>query len=372
MNIPTPQQQDASTDIAYFAEQLGRSKARIDAEVDRYWDKKLVEIQQTYGHTSRQSVEALATIMARGGKRIRAALAETAYRMFGGHDERVITGMSLALEMIHAYVLIIDDICDRSSLRRGGPTAHRLLENWHKQAKLHGDPTSFGTNMATLAALIGSHEAMIIIGRLPVDAERRLAALDNLNQLLTVTCHGQFNDLMNEASTTRDKQHIENVLVWKTAYYTFANPLQFGALLAGAPPESLESLMSYSLAAGRAFQISDDILGMFGDKGDTGKDPADDIKEGKRTILIIKALELAPVAEAAFMERQLGNTSLRPADFERCKQIIRSSGALAFAQTELNRSCEEASTKARHGGLPKGDGVRLLCGLADYLQGRKA
>jgi geranylgeranyl diphosphate synthase type I len=351
---------------------MEHSRARIDTEVDRYWDKKLAETQLTYGDTSRQSIEALATIMARGGKRIRAALAETAYRMFGGHDERVITGMSLALEMIHAYVLIIDDICDRSSLRRGGPTAHRLLEAWHKQAKLHGNPTSFGTNMATLAALTGSHEAMLIVGQLPVDAERRLAALDNLNQLLTVTCHGQLNDLMNEASTTRDEQRVENVLVWKTAYYTFANPLQFGALLAGAPPESLEPLMSYSLAAGRAFQISDDILSIFGDKSNTGKNPADDIREGKRTILTIKALELASAADASFLGQHLGNANLRAIDFEHCKQIIRSSGALAFAHAELSRSCEEASTKARHSNLPEGDGIRLLCGLASYLKGRQA
>lgn len=360
------------TDADYFVEQLKHNKSLIDAEVDRYWQHKLKSIRETYGETSAHAIEAYAGIMARGGKRIRAALAEASYRMFGGKDERVIKGMGLTLEMIHAYVLIIDDICDHSDLRRGGPTAHKMLEKWHREAALRGDEVHFGASMATLAAMTGSHEAMLELSKLPVDATRRIAAIENLNQFIAVTCHGQFNDIMNEVSGTRDAQRIEDVLIWKTAYYTFANPLQLGAILAGASQPMLALLMDYSLAAGRAFQISDDILGLFGDADDTGKSPADDIKEGKRTILTIKALEMANPKDATFLEAQLGNPNLSAEAFERCKDIINDSGALHAAQVELERSCQKAIDRASGSGLPGGDGVKFLSGLASYLKDRKA
>lgn len=361
-----------TTDADYFVTQLGRGKVLFDAVVEDYWKGKLNDIQKSYGDASWQAVSAYASVMERGGKRIRAALAETGYRMFGGHDEEVIKGMGLALEMVHAYVLVIDDICDHSDLRRGGPTAHKALEAWHHEAHLHGDPVHFGASMATLAAMTGLHESMLIIEDLPVSAERRIAAIKNLNHFIGITCHGQFNDIMNEATTTLDEKRIEDVLLWKTAYYTFANPLQFGAILAGAPPDMLEALMRYSMSAGRAFQISDDILGLYGDAKSTGKSPADDIREGKRTMLTVKALELAGKDDAAFLELQLGNANITPEDFERCKDIIRTSGALELAQKELERSCDEAIIRAREGGLPDGDAVRFLSGLAMYLMDRKA
>lgn len=370
--MTAPLTDNTTTDADYFVEQLSHSKATFDAVVEAYWQSKLADIKTTFGDASWQAVGAYANVMARGGKRIRAALAATSYRMFGGENEEVVKGMGLAIEMVHAYMLAIDDICDNSDLRRGGPTVHKTLEAWHHKAHLHGDSVHFGASMAMLAAMTGFHESMLVIEDLPVSAERRLAALKNLNYFINFTYHGQFNDIVNEASTTRDEKRVEDVLIWKTAYYTFANPLQFGAILAGAPPEMLDALMRYSMAAGRAFQISDDILSLYGDAESTGKSPADDIREGKRTLLTVKALELANPDDAAFLESQLGNTEVTTQDFERCKDIIRSCGALEFAQSELERSCLEATTRARDGGLPDGDEVRFLSGLATYLMDRKA
>lgn len=360
------------TDAAYFAKTLASSKTTIDEVIQDYWSQELQDTQANYGDASLHALSAFASIMDRGGKRIRAALSEVAYRMFGGTDPAVIQGMGLALEMIHAYLLVIDDICDRSELRRGGPTAHRVVEKWHREAGLHGDSEHFGTSLATLAAMTGMHEAMLEITKLPISADRRLEALDNVNRFLVITSHGQFNDLMNEANTTRDRKRIEDVLLWKTAYYTFANPLQFGAILAGAPAKSLDALMDYSLAAGRAFQISDDIIGIFGSPTDTGKIPSDDIKEGKRTILTAKALELAAPADASFLESQLGNPDLTDEAFARCQQIISGSSALSYAQSELAASCQKAIECADNADLPSGDGVRFLRGLADYLRDRKS
>ncbi len=360
-----------STDVAFFADQLKTRKHRFDRVISEYWQTELLTIRKQYGDASQRTMQAYVSILARGGKRIRASLAETAYRMFGGTDQQVIDDMGRILEMVHAYLLIIDDISDRSDVRRNGPSAHRLLETWHDEASLHGDTEPFGANVATLAAMVGLHQAMTDTTKLAVSAERRSAALENLNELLVITCHGQINDLINEASHTRDESHIEHVLLWKTAYYSFVNPLQFGAILAGAPTESLEILERYGEAAGRAFQIADDLVGLFGTVEQTGKNPTDDIREGKRTLLVLKALELAAPADAAFLEAHLGDRELTAEAFAQCLDILEKCGAISAARQELEASSHEAQRIATSGELPEGESVRFLSGLAMYLQTRQ-
>ena len=361
-----------SSDVTLFAEVLKTRKARFDQIIEQYWQDELLTIRKNYGDASYRTMQAYVSILARGGKRIRAALAETTYRMFGGNDQQVIDDMGRILEMIHAYLLITDDISDQSDIRRGGPSAHRLLEQWHDKDNLHGEAKHFGASVATLAAMVGLHQAMTDTTKLSVSPERRVVALENLNELLTITCHGQINDLVNEVNGTHDLASVENVLLWKTAYYSFVNPLQFGAILAGAPEEALEVLADYGTAAGRAFQISDDIVGLFGAVDQTGKNPADDIREGKRTLLVLKALELASPEDAAFLESQLGNHDLKDESFVRCQTIIRRSGALESARRALESSCQKARQIATNGQLPEGEGIRFLGGLAEYLQTRQS
>ncbi len=361
-----------SSDIAFFTTEIKRQKEQFDSFIEDYWARELPLIERAYGNASAQTVGALADIMERGGKRIRASLAERAYRMFGGSDDAVIERIGLALEMINAYLLIIDDVSDQSDLRRGGASAHRLLEKWHAHAGLKGSTDHFGASMATLAAMTGAHMAISQIAALPIAAERRTAAIENLNQLLTITCHGQINDTFNQATATHDNKAVEHVLLWKTAYYTFVNPLQLGAILAGAPQGALDSLQQYGLHAGRAFQISDDIIGFFGEAEQTGKNTLDDLREGKRTLLMLKALQLANETDAAFLESQLGNAQLTEADFERCQNIVRGCGALNAAKAELAASCDQAKRCLKSHDIPAGSGVRFLDGLTDYLQDRTA
>lgn len=357
----------------YFATELRHYKELIDQDISQYWQRELPLVQRDFGTASAAGVGALAEIMGRGGKRIRGTLAIVAYQLFGGRDEAVMIPAARAIEMIHAYMLMVDDIADRSLLRRGGPTAHIQLEAWHKAEGMQGDGHHFGASVATLAGIYGSHKAMQLIGELPVAAERRLLALENVNRHLLITCHGQFNDLANEAQAVNDEQRVEDVLVWKTAYYTFANPLQFGALLAGADQAALDQLMSYSLAAGRAFQLSDDVIGTFGDTTRSGKSSMEDIQEGKRTLLVVKALEAAPAADAAFLRSRLGQQKLSLADFNRCKAIITDSGALKAATEQISLSSQAARAALVGGVLPENsDGVHFLDGLAAYLTNRQA
>jgi geranylgeranyl diphosphate synthase type I len=292
--------------------------------------------------------------------------------MFGGSDQKVIDQMSLVLEMVHAYLLITDDISDHSELRRGGPTAHRILEEWFTRTDQVGDRRHFGASLATLAAIAGMHLAMSELNQIPVSAERIRAASDNLNRILFVTCQGQMNDLWNETTKTSSQKQIENVLVWKSGCYTFINPLQLGAILAGAEPDQLKALEDYGLKAGRAFQLSDDVIGLFGSADETGKLPMDDVREGKRTMLIGRTLELASKDDVEFLEQQLGNEQLTEADFERCKQIITDCGALSQTQQEIQQSCEAAKQTLAQSDLPATDESRVLAGMADFLMTRRA
>lgn len=365
--------QTATTATEHFRTELQALKLQIDRDIDGYWQDKLSHIGQEYGSSSERAMSTFAEMMGRGGKRIRGALAAHSYQLFGGRDADVAMNAARIVEMIHTYVLIIDDVCDRSDKRRGSATTHRALEAWHRESGLHGDAGHFGESMAILAALAGAHEALLAVGRLNAPADQRLAASDNLNYLLTVTCHGQFNDIMNEASRTGDQEQVEHVLLWKTAYYTFANPLQFGAILAGANQAELDQLLAYSLAAGRAFQIADDIIGIYGDEAATGKSPMDDIKEGKRTILTVKALEAAPKRDARFLESMLGNTALSLEELERCRKIIQRSGALDYAKSQLNDSVLAAQQALRGGVLPEeAPAVHFLDGLAQFMKNREA
>jgi geranylgeranyl pyrophosphate synthase len=165
---------------------------------------------------------------------------------------------------------------------------------------------------------------------------------------------------------------VLNVLEWKTAYYTFVNPLQLGAILAGANDAELESLAEYGVHAGRTFQITDDILGIFSTASESGKSPLDDIKEGKRTLMAVYALEHATKPDAYFLEQALGNQNLTMAEFEHCKRILTESGALAYARETAAESANAASQViVKNSNWPQNT-KQFLLELVQYLVDRKS
>lgn len=354
-------------------QQLSRYKQLIDEDIAAYSRQLLDDWEVQYTPYSRDTAQAYCDILSRGGKRLRGALVMAAYEMLGGTDEQTALKAARIIEMIHAYVLIIDDISDRSDMRRGGPSAHRLLEEYHAQHGLHGDGAHFGAAQATNAALAGADLARRELGGLAVPAELRLEALNALHDNLIITVHGQLNDIFNEAVRDVSEDQVKSVLTWKTAYYSFLSPLSLGAILAGAGAEEREHLVDYSVNAGLSFQIIDDIIGMFGDATKSGKSAQDDLKDGKVTLLIARALAHADAAQKQHLLVTLGNRQLSSADYQRCKAIIEETGALHYAR----------SLAARYGAAAAGsldevpsywdeDKVRFLRGLAGYIVHRNA
>lgn len=321
-----------STNQADFATTLGNLKQQIDQDLDRHCRQISKSTAMNFTEYSVESVDAYLDIVKRGGKRIRGALCIIGYQMCGGKDSDMILQAASAIELVHAYILVLDDIMDKSLTRRGGRSAHQQLNDYHKNKDLSGDSYHFGESITINSALIGYYYAQSQILKLNADSSIKLRALNLLNNALIVTGHGQINDIFNEAIELVDEASVDRVLEWKTAHYTFLNPLQFGMSLAGASDDRLKLIEPYCMNAGRAFQITDDILGTFGSEQEAGKSPMDDIREGKRTILSVKALQLADSHDKNFLIQMLGNSDITQAEFSRCKEIIQNSGAFEYAQ----------------------------------------
>ena len=361
-------QQEHSDSAIAFKKQLSAYKQLIDDDIERYAKQQEKETLQEFGLNSRVAIDAYLSILKRGGKRIRGALAMVGYEMAGGTDTKMILQAARVLELVHAYLLVIDDINDRSPVRRGGLPAHLIMAEHYRNKGLGTDDLHFGESIAIHASLVACHTAQIMLAELDVKPELALRAIVSLNRSLVVTGYGQANDVFNEVLGNEvDERAVTNVLEWKTAHYTFLSPLQLGMILAGANDEQVQSMASFAMNAGLAFQIGDDNLGVFGTEFESGKSPLDDIKEGKRTLLTIYALDHAPDADKNFLLQMLGNSELTQLEFQRVKDILVSSGALDFAKLKAAEHVETAQDVLAKNAYFSSEQTAFLRSLTDYL-----
>jgi geranylgeranyl diphosphate synthase type I len=364
--MPLDQSQNHS---AEFARRLSANKTQIEVALAQFlvdWRKEVSHL----GSAPMEAVEIFGEILSRGGKRIRGALAIESYRMFGGQHDTVALQAALVMELVQTYLLITDDLCDRSDTRRGGPSAHRLLETlyWERGWR---DTDHVSQSMAMVAAMLGMHRAMLVIDGLEVERSLRLRALANLNNNLSVTIQGQMLDMYNQISSTSKVRDVEQAITLKTAYYTFVNPLQFGAILADADDVLLGQLRDFSLPAGLAYQIQDDVIGVFSDEQDSGKSPLDDLREGKRTLMVVDALEQASPDDQAFLLAILGNPNISMDDVQRCRAILTGAGSRQRSEQTLaeaiNQSRSALEGVSTHASEP---GIAFLDGMLSYLSSR--
>ena len=360
--------QSQSDKAAAFKQQLSTYKKLIDQDIEHYAKEQEKNTLQQFGLNSRVAIDAYISILKRGGKRIRGALAMVGYEMAGGTDKEMILRAARVLELVHAYLLVIDDINDRSPVRRGGLPAHLIMADYYRKKGLGNDDIHFGESIAIHASLVACHTAQVMLAELNIDPELALRAIVSLNKSLVVTGYGQANDVFNEVLGNEvDERAVMNVLEWKTAHYTFLSPLQLGMILAGASDEAVQSMVQFAMNAGLAFQIGDDNLGVFGTEFESGKSPLDDIKEGKRTLLIIHALANANDADKNFLLQMLGNTKLTQLEFQRVKDILVNSGALDFAKERAAEHVRLAQNELQQNSYFTEDQTAFLKSLTDYL-----
>ncbi len=245
-----------------------------------------------------------------GGKRLRPAFCYWGWRAAGGEDSPGIVAAAASLELLQASALVHDDVMDSSDTRRGQPSAHRRFEALHRAQGWPGDAEAFGGGAAILLGdlcLAWSSEMFETCG-LDAGPRRRGRAVYDL--MRTEVMCGQYLDMLEGTRGEATVATALRVVEYKSAKYTIERPLHLGAVLAGARPDVTAALTGYGLPLGIAFQLRDDVLGVFGDPAETGKPAGDDLREGKRTVLIALTLERASAAQADAVLRRLGD---RPA-----------------------------------------------------------
>jgi geranylgeranyl diphosphate synthase type I len=302
-----------------------------------------------------------------GGKRLRAAFCYWGFRSAVANvvDEPALLRAAAALELLHASALVHDDYMDSSDTRRGRAATHKAFEALHRAEGWSGDPQQYGAATAILLGdllLCWSDELLRRCGLPPDHVRQALEVFDTMRKEVIT---GQFLDVSVQARGTSDVDEAMRVLRYKSAKYSVERPLHVGAALAGAGPELLEGLSGFGLPLGEAFQLRDDLLGVYGDPTLTGKPAGDDLTEGKRTVLVALALQRAPGADAKRLDDALG-CALAPHEVAELRRIITECGA----QEEVEARIDELTARslAALGEAPvteeAGDALRQLAAAA--------
>jgi len=343
-------------------------RTRVQRVLDDFLDTQAGRLEPLGSDAARLLAEARASVS--GGKRLRAAFCWWGHQAVSSarfEDEEALARACASLELLHASALVHDDLMDASDTRRGRPATHRAFEAEHRAADggrgWRGHPEQYGAAAAILLGdllLAWADELLRTCGLPP---ERVLAALDVLDHTRTEVIAGQFLDVSVQARGRADVDAAMTVLRYKSAKYSIERPLHTGAALAGADPATTAALRAFGLPLGEAFQLRDDLLGVFGDPAVTGKPAGDDLVEGKRTVLVALALDAAPDDEAARLDAALGR-SLSQAEVDDLRGIIERCGAREQVE-EVIAALTDRALAVLDGADLRPEGVQALRDLAD-------
>jgi geranylgeranyl diphosphate synthase type I len=262
-----------------------------------------------------------------GGKRIRPLFCYWGWRSAGGPDCAEIIHAAASLELFQAFALMHDDVMDGSQLRRGEPALHRALTGLHVRQRWRGQQDHFGVCVAILCGdlCLSYSDEMLHDCGLPTNRVR--VAQQLAHEMRSEVMIGQTLDLLDQAAGGSLEGAL-TIIRLKSAKYTIERPLQIGAILAGARPELLKAYSEFAIPLGEAFQLRDDVLGVFGDSTVTGKPTIDDLREGKPTVLVALARQGTNDEQAAQIQELHGNPLLEEKGAATLRQIITTTGAL--------------------------------------------
>ncbi|MBB2912787.1 geranylgeranyl diphosphate synthase type I [Streptosporangium becharense] len=344
-------------------------RTEVERSLRRFVDRQRPQV----GAPELAPVVAAAEDFLSGGKRLRPAFCYWGWRGAGGDaDDPAIFAAAASLELLQASALVHDDVMDASDLRRGMPSAHRRFEELHRKAGWRGSAEQFGEGAAILLGnlmLIWSGEMWRTSGLRPASLEAAQQVYDDMRTELMC---GQYLDLLEQAHGENTFDSALRVALFKSGKYSVEQPLRLGLVLAaqGRRPWIDRLCEDYGRCVGIAFQLRDDVLGVFGDPEETGKPAGDDLREGKRTMLIARTLAAASPEQAAVVRDTLGDPELDAAGVDRLRQIIEETGALAACEEMIKAYLEEALVSLE--GSPIADDARAaLAGLAVAATSRR-
>jgi geranylgeranyl diphosphate synthase, type I len=325
----------------------------VDATLERYLASSREDAEDAF-----ELYEEIRRSISAGGKRLRPAFCLMGYRAGGGTDLEHAGRAAAALELLHCFALMHDDVMDGSPMRRGVASSHVALS---ELPDLIGDRSRFGVS----AAILAGDMAMVLADRLWWETVGSSEAPNReYHRMREEVIAGQFLDLHASVTDEVTAERARRISILKSGRYTVERPLLIGATLAGASEEVLDMLRAYGPPVGEAFQLRDDILGAFGDPGTTGKDAFGDLREGKKTTLVAFARERADGDQSATLDEHLGNALLTEGGADQVRGVLRDTGSVDRVLQLIDDHLTRALEAVRSVELP----AEVATGLVDLAQ----
>lgn len=349
--------------------ELEKFKKIFDPELEKYLDEAIegTQEQDNFVADSLRHVKKMAMF---GGKRLRPALMYYGYIGVGGENKKEIIKAAISVELIHLFLLIHDDTIDRDPKRRGVTTIHEKYKAMHKMLSWLDDSQHFGNSVAIIVG-----DMVMALGNKALfssnfDPKIVVEALTKMQKIVANTVVGQAKDVVVSFKGKATEKEILDIYKLKTAKYTIESPLHLGAIFGGAQESVLKEFSRMSDPIGIAFQIQDDILGVFGSESKIGKTVGSDIAEGKQTILVSRAREKATAKQMAVLDAKLGKEKLTQRDIENFRSVIVETGALDYAKKLAKNYIAKGKEEVAKASIKK-ETKDFLLAAADYMMDRK-
>lgn len=350
-------------------EKLKDFKRRIDPEIGRFFDKSIKAATEK-DYFIAEALRYVKKLTLAGGKRLRPAFIYYGYLASGGKEKKKILKAAVSIELVHIYLLIHDDVIDRDVKRHGLDTVNLKYEKAGKNLFPRGDYKHFGESMAIIIGdMVGALGNQIIYAS-DFDSELIVKALHKLQEIVSMTVIGQAKDVNMEYRKKATEEEVISMYESKTARYTVDGPLHLGAILGGADDKFLKMLSSYALPIGIAFQVQDDILGIFGSEEKLGKSVGSDIESGKQTLLVVKARERANEEQRKIISEILGKSNVSAREIKEFQKVIVDTGALRYAENLAQQYINEGKKHVEKAKIPV-EAKSFLLEVADYMKSRE-
>lgn len=374
MTAPSKEQSGEATtpEILDFQGQLAAFRTQLDVYL-RNWMVQRKKRAIDVATESVDLVECVEILIRSGGKRIRPAIVWHTHQACGGRHQESAWYLALACELLHSYLLVHDDIMDHAEQRRGTETPHARFARIHRLNGWHGDPEAYGRSVAIMVGDLAWSWAAECADRaftaLDEGAASKLSAL--FFGMSEEVIWGQHLEMRAAARRIAIGEDLARILRLKSGLYSVQRPIQLGARLANAPEDLRNDLARYGSALGEAFQLQDDLLGMFGDPGTVGKPVGGDLQEGKFTFLIHHGLHLASESDQQLIRERLGNEALTDSELEETCGILSKCGARDAVREMISSRLDVATESlTKVVGQLTPEGRTFFEGLVAYLGDR--
>ena len=350
-------------------------RARVDRALATLLDRELAALG-FLGDDAGPVTAALTRFVLGAGKRLRPAFVYWGYRGAGGAPDgpaaEAAVVAACSVELLHACAMVHDDVMDGSEVRRGRPAMHVAFADLHRSRAWRGDPAAFGEGAAVLMGNLAFTWADVALVDAGLAGDRLAAALRAFNRLRSELMGGQYLDLVEAARGAPSEAAIRRVLRYKSGKYTIQRPLHLGHAIAGGDPALVATYSAYGLPLGEAFQLRDDVLGVFGEPSVTGKPAGDDLREGKETYLVMLTRRRADDAGRQLLEGALGDGKLTEDRVAELRRVIAGCGALEENEARIAELLAEAKAAVAGAAGVTEPAKAALLALADHVTDRNA